>query len=106
MDSAASVVDTDDASPHLDKYDDYSRATIEETQVQNMTRSMLAMATTDRKCRDYNHASSSAVNLQTLRSPGINGECRNICKYASMQVCKYASICKYAGMLVWKYASC
>ena len=57
---------------------DYSRATSEETQVQNMTGSTLPMPTTERRSRDYNHASSSAVYLQTLSSPSINGVC---CRY-------------------------
>ena len=34
------------------------------------------MATMERKSMDYNHMRSSAVNLQTLRSPSRNGECR------------------------------
>ena len=63
MDSAASVGETDDALPYPEKDDTHSRATIEETQAQNMTRSLSPVATMERRSQDYNYASSLAVNL-------------------------------------------
>ena len=66
--SADEVVEIDDASPYLEEDDDSCRATTEENQAQNMTRSTSPAATTERRSQDYNDASSLAANLQTLRS--------------------------------------
>ena len=67
VDSADEVVEIEDASPYLEEDDDSSRASTEETQAQNMTRSTSPATTTERRSQDCNHTSSFAANLQAIQ---------------------------------------